>query len=63
MPKYVLSFHLEFHLFAVFYLCSTETKKKEKGQGAEMRSCMVHERSDELVIRCEKLTSCAPRWI
>ena len=28
-----------------------------------MRSCMMQERPDELVIRCEKLTSCVPRWI
>ena len=44
------------------YLCSREIQEKEKGKGAETRSCMMQERPDELVIRCEKLTSCVTRW-
>ena len=44
------------------YLCSREIQEKEKGKGAETHSCMMQERPDELVIRCEKLTSCVTRW-
>ena len=52
-----------FFLSTVFYMCRTKRKEKEKDKGAEMRSCMVQVRSDEFVIRHEKLTSCVPHWI